>query len=145
MSDDATIGTFEGKGINLGELLPNSPQIPPRGEAATTALLAAIRDLIAQFLAGTQSQRVDAESGRPIWGPCTRCGYVWMGRNGTPLPNQCARCHSPAWQKFRKQHGTRANGQVKRGPGRPRKEENPVAQYFPPLSTVTIRTPPVVN
>jgi hypothetical protein len=99
VSDDTQFPTNDGKGINLAEVLPSSPQIPP-SEASNLHLLTAIRDLITQFLAGTMSQRLDPESGRPVHGPCTRCGYVWMGRNGTDSPIQCPRCHSSAWRKF---------------------------------------------
>jgi hypothetical protein len=36
---------------------------------------------------------------RVWWGPCTRCGYIWLGRWLTlDPPIHCSRCHSNAWQ-----------------------------------------------
>jgi len=41
----------------------------------------------------------DLPAYRVWWGPCTRCGYIWLGRRLTLFPPiHCARCHSSAWQ-----------------------------------------------
>jgi hypothetical protein len=34
---------------------------------------------------------------KPIWGPCTRCGYIWTGKWANRRPRHCARCHSAGW------------------------------------------------
>ena len=34
---------------------------------------------------------------KPVWGPCTRCGYVWNGKWAKRRPRHCARCHSSGW------------------------------------------------
>jgi len=36
----------------------------------------------------------------PVWGPCTRCGYSWTGRNAQK-PKCCSRCRSKLWAKPR--------------------------------------------
>lgn len=36
-------------------------------------------------------------AGRPLWGPCTRCGHVWRGLWAGHAPAGCPRCHSKGW------------------------------------------------
>lgn len=44
---------------------------------------------------------------RPLWGPCTRCGYSWRGYHSQYPPLHCARCCSRYWQQM-PTHGDRA-------------------------------------
>src|SRR5271170_2958160 len=141
MSDDPTLDP----GIDLAEILPNSPQIPPN-EQETERLLISIRDLITQFVArrSARADHIDSQTGRPIWGPCTRCGYVWMGRADAGLPKHCARCHSVAWQNIPKQQGGRKGRSKYYNKTKIARPEPPVAAagfpvaayFFPPLGTV---------
>src|SRR5271163_2202266 len=137
MEDDSTLDP----GIDLAEILPNSPQIPPN-EQETERLLISIRDLITQFVArrSARADHIDSQTGRPIWGPCTRCGYVWMGRADAGLPKHCARCHSVAWQNIPKQQGGRKGRSKYYNKTKITRPEPPVAAagfpvaaYFPPL------------
>lgn len=36
---------------------------------------------------------------RPTWGPCTRCGHVWLGYPAKHPPLHCSRCCSRYWQE----------------------------------------------
>ena len=34
---------------------------------------------------------------------CLRCGHTWLRRSLTKLPDRCAKCNSPYWDKPRKE------------------------------------------
>jgi hypothetical protein len=60
-----------------------------------------LRNLCTQFLINSGAQlpaSMDPDSGKPVWGPCTRCGHVWLGHSVERIPRWCARCHSSYWQ-----------------------------------------------
>jgi hypothetical protein len=144
------------KGIDLATALARSPQIPVPEKALYHALRS-MRDILTQILADPSEEPplVDPESGRPVYGPCTRCGYTWMGHLTNPkIPRQCARCHSPAWQtpkravtaesKWKGKRGSRTTGKRNAAAGKvatvpvPAPAASPVDAYFPPLPTIPL-------
>lgn len=159
--NDETQSEVQDKGIDLATALARSPQIPVPEKVLYHALRS-MRDILTQILADPSEEPplVDPESGRPVYGPCTRCGYTWMGHLTNPkIPRQCARCHSPAWQtpkravtaesKWKGKRGSRTTG--KRNAAAAGKvapvpvsapAASPVDAYFPPLPSATPVPPP---
>jgi hypothetical protein len=70
---------------------------------------------------------------RPLWGPCTRCNYTWLGNWPHTIPRGCPRCGSTGW---RVPPGDRKNA---RKPGDPpgrrwkgrRMQDTPPKRKFP--------------
>jgi hypothetical protein len=149
--NDETQSGGQDKGIDLATALARSPQIPVPEKALYHALRS-MRDILTQILADPSEEPplVDPESGRPVYGPCTRCGYTWMGHLTNPkVPRQCARCHSPAWQTQKRAVTTESKWKGKRESRTTAKRKvdsasaavasapvpaaSPVDAYFPPL------------
>lgn len=54
-------------------------------------------------------ERVDIidDNPRPSWGPCTRCGHIWKGRQAGSPPRACAQCGSTGWREAPRRNGGR--------------------------------------
>ena len=91
--------------ITYGPLPPLDPSRPPSRTEEIESVHRATRSL-RQRLTVLHHGNPELDSDEPRfvprvwWGPCTRCGYVWLGRVlGTIAPQCCARCHSSGWRK----------------------------------------------
>lgn len=81
---------------------PEFPRIdsPSKRKIRIQQVRAQIRSLQRELYELTSARRTPRRiSMRTWWGPCTRCGYIWLGTwiNSINPPGHCARCHSAAW------------------------------------------------